>query len=441
MSSSLRLPLLPLLLFGALACTAETFGADDRSTLVGATITGPVGVQWPGSEILLRSDGFADLEESAGLFTSEGLEAAAVRVDPTTFRVRLPEGLVSGRHSYTLRFWSDSGTGVVETAGYRNTIGSGAGRLESDALPWPWDAPTGVLATDSRYRMIYIDGRTGRSTPLTVAGYPSDIYSAGTSYRRGVVITRGSAPTSETWLTQIDLFRGMLAADSAAIPYGRQVYEISPETYVLTGSHRTSIYGPRGSAFFETESPWYFLMSPDRKYGTFVANALQVHEPALEYALPIIDLWTGSIARAVPGIGSTDAGAWGHDSKSLYVAARPHWYGPQRLVRIDPETGLELASAVTEHGEPWGDGAIRALATDPRSDLLYELSRVQGQWQLNVRDLDDLAIVGSMRAPASGECGLGNWFQHLIVDPTGPSMMVLVPGCTGVQIHRFDLPY
>ena len=90
---SRRAPFAAAALVILLGCQAETFGADDHATLAGATISAPAGKQGPGGEVLLTSDAFAELDEDAGLFKSEGFEAAAIRVDATTFRVRLPDGL------------------------------------------------------------------------------------------------------------------------------------------------------------------------------------------------------------------------------------------------------------------------------------------------------------------------------------------------------------
>lgn len=421
-------PLAAFVLIGLLGCQAETFGADDTPGLATAAIGVTPADAWPGSMVTLRSHGFATVPESLGLLTVGADTAVATRVDDTTFSVHLPDKLYAGDHPFTLKLGADSARGSLSTVGFVSTTVTGVALAVANPQPWPWQAPRGVLGLNPRSEVTYLDASSGRA--IRFAGLLGRIgYAPGISYRPNVVTVSDSV--GRTMLATLDIRNGGSDAVPVSTPLYRQTFEIDAGQYIVTTNHSTYI-GPLGYA---TESPWYFVISPDGRWGTLVANTSQFF-PTNQFQLPMVELADISTAHDLLGIGSTDAAAWGLDSKSVYIAARPNWGGTQLLLRMDPETGDTLASMATE-STWWDHGATWALTVDPRRGWLYDLARDEPGWRLRVRDPGTLAIIGSVVIPTTCQAPA---FPIIIPDLSSPMIHIIENECSSTMIHHVRLP-
>src|SRR5688572_17322315 len=104
MSSSLRLPLIPLLLLGALACDAETFGEGDLAFEPGELqVVGGTAVA--GAYLTLSAPWMAQMADTVSLAIDDRRPLLAVRADtssPSRFLLSLPIDLPIGNHTVTL---------------------------------------------------------------------------------------------------------------------------------------------------------------------------------------------------------------------------------------------------------------------------------------------------------------------------------------------------
>ena len=383
---------------------------------------------WPGQVVSIHSEAFSRAAVDVGLLKVDGEAAVATRVNDTTFSARLPAGLFAGDHRFALRLGGDSTAGSLGTVGYVSTTATGVGLAVANPQPWPWQAPTGVLGLTPRSEVIYLDALSGRATKF--ASFFGRIgYAPGISYRPHVAIVSDSA--GQTVLATLNIRTGGSTRVPVSTPIQRQAFEIDSGQYVVTTNHSTNI----GTIGYATESPWYFVISPDARWGTLVANTSVFYPPG-QFQLPMIELSNVSTAHDLVGIGSTDAAAWALDSKSVYIAARPFWSGKQQLLRMDPETGDTIASAMTESS--WWDGeATWALTVDQRRGWLYDLARAEPGWWLRVRDPETLAIIGRVAIPTTCRAPA---FPIIIADLSSPMIHIIENECSSTMIHHVRLP-
>lgn len=429
--------LLVLALFG---CRAETFGDDQHPTLLDDPPVVSPYRQLPNHPVSIRSTAFIYLPVDSFLVRIQEREALARRVSDTTFDLTLPDSLVGGQHLLEAELFGEwEEVGSLYIYGFRDTVPLRlpmGGLRNVDPVPFPWQAPTGVLlSTTEGIAYLPADGAPGVGFPHADAA--SGGWAVGLSYRPLHVVIRDTAPGRLT-VARLDLVRGtttVVGPAFGALSIGNSShYELSPGWFARLQDDWSAIVpvpwtGP--GADWTTGSP----------YGLVFGPAGDVAVPlAYQWGTPIIDVATGTFRTTVPGTNPTAAAAFGDSGRTLYLSAfRSDGFV---LQRFDVATMTATATELRPY-DPWHDDTSLDFAMDLGERWLFELTVKDSVWSLTLRDPETLARVATLNTPAGVACAHRAFRREAVIIPerSGGAVRVVAVGCGRVASLRFDLPY
>jgi hypothetical protein len=430
MRSSRRVAIL-LALAALLGCRAETYGADDRPTLLDQPVTTLPRHQFAGAVVVVASPALRWVYGESLVLRFGGIELHGLRSSDTSFRFSLPDSMRAGL--VEIRAEIDGGwlpVGEVEVAGYRGiTPINGIGSEWGDLVPFPRQAPTGVLfsASDS----LYFISTSGYWRKVAGARSGTSFWAVGQSYREGHIVVRDTG--SMRTIARFDPITGSLTEVGptfSALSSNGSTYELAPGKFLFLADDRSYIVP--GSVNWTTGSPHGLVFDPTGGY----AIPLSWANPGTH----ILNASNGVIHGVLAGDYRTTGVAFTDTGTTVYVSSST----PQgaKLRRLDYKN-LVVHDSVVDSAA-FGDGGWD-LALDRGErwlfELVHELAPGGGAWSVIIRDPITLERIARLTAPWGLQVCPNQFLRQgaIISDPGGRSLSVLVGGCGVPGILRFDL--
>jgi len=455
MTIPLRTSVFPLLLLGALACDAETFGAGD--IVVDPTATVLEGALLPGARLTLTAPSLQWARSPMIVVIDGSAEAAATRtpdrLDQISFQ--LPQDLATGSHRLELRADGIS-TGWVASirSGGFSEVRYVAGALEGILQPIPGrvELVGGVRNIGSDNDRIGILDLQNARLIIPEGGEYRAHFGLGTSTRPGAFTL--SLEIDDAW-RPAGMRLGKLVVDSTDLWGGSLlVHEIGPGVYLDAAEHGVAhIWGPS----VDPEAPWMVYVYSDALHLTTTGDgswAIPGHTRS-DSGVLIINRTNGRSHWSPRWrVASTAGGAAGEVFVLGYRDEDPWTEAPLWLGRIDAATGALLDSTLvlTPSGEPRMTSLGRVYALQSADYLVlvfpvggvpdgFQIWTVGGYWELSIRDRTTLAEIAHVRSPVAADgCHLTEdpW---LVEDPIAHRFYLTAGGCSGLTpILTFELP-
>ena len=384
--------------------------------------------QWSGGTLEVTSPYFSGNEPIPAFIVGTDT-VPGFRISDSMVRLTLPV-LPSGRYPLSLV----ASPGMLD-AGQVDIVGFGGARLVPPVYGVPYKVfqvygrPL-VLGGDAELTLRVLEPSSGAITDYPGYTLPSD-YGPSPSFRgRDVVVLRDrNRVTGEYRMRSAGPELLDTVGNGFPQQFTRHLVPLRDDTYLLTGSHQTSLYRAGQSVWFTTESVWGVYLSPLSKQ--LVLGSSMGLPGAQVFSTSLADTVFSLPLQSVYGV------AWPLDEARMFVSGGHQWDVHNHLMVIDGASGQILAA----DSIPPGAGDYWSIDVSRDGSHLFVLTQVDSTTSIGVYDGTTLARLGTLGVPHAEKrhCSGCDWSGVLILDEAFRKVFIVLPVGYETVVYSFDV--